>query len=452
MANQNLSAAKTAKNDEFYTQYPDIQKEVNAYIEYNPDIFKGKTILLPCDDPDWSNFTKFFAQNFAAFGLKKLISTSYSVESKTYKHYQPSLFEIESPLFDENKTRTKGKIFTLTADENKDGKIDINDLHWSYMEGNGDFRNTEVKKLRDKADIIITNPPFSLFREFLAWIVEANKQFLIIGNMNAITYKEVFPLIKNNKMWLGNGFHYGNAYFKIMEVDPKNYADGVYDKQTGLVKFRNVCWFTNIDHGRRHQPLSLMTMADNIKFSKHKEIRGIGYQKYDNYDAIEVPFTDAIPSDYRERKGIVITEKVAENAPDYLTNIIEPSQLFSSAPLRSAPLRNRTATAQHSTGLSPSTRCNGIMGVPISFLDKYCPEQFEILGATQRGCHDAVPDTKKYDDYWECKPNGEKTGSSGGKTNENANLFQNDGKKNYFINAEGRIIQSAYQRIFIRHK
>lgn len=336
MANQNLSAAKTAKNDEFYTQYPDIQKEVNAYIEYNPDIFKGKTILLPCDDPDWSNFTKFFAQNFAAFGLKKLISTSYSVESKTYKHYQPRLFEIESPLFDENKTRTKGKIFTLTADENKDGKIDINDLHWSYMEGDGDFRNTEVKKLRDKADIIITNPPFSLFREFLAWIVEANKQFLIIGNMNAITYKEVFPLIKNNKMWLGNGFHYGNAYFKIMEVDPKNYADGVYDKQTGLVKFRNVCWFTNIDHGRRHQPLSLMTMADNIKFSKHKEIRGIGYQKYDNYDAIEVPFTDAIPSDYRERKGIVITEKVAENAPDYLTNIIEPSQLFSSAPLRSA--------------------------------------------------------------------------------------------------------------------
>ena len=443
MANQNLSAAKTAKNDEFYTQYPDIQKEVNAYIEYNPDIFKGKTILLPCDDPDWSNFTKFFAQNFAAFGLKKLISTSYSVESKTYKHYQPSLFEIESPLFDENKTRTKGKIFTLTADENKDGKIDIND---------GDFRNTEVKKLRDKADIIITNPPFSLFREFLAWIVEANKQFLIIGNMNAITYKEVFPLIKNNKMWLGNGFHYGNAYFKIMEVDPKNYADGVYDKQTGLVKFRNVCWFTNIDHGRRHQPLRLMTMADNIKFSKHKEIRGIGYQKYDNYDAIEVPFTDAIPSDYRERKGIVITEKVAENAPDYLTNIIKPSQLFSSAPLRSAPLRNRTANAQHSTGLSPSTRCNGIMGVPISFLDKYCPEQFEILGATQRGCHDAVPDTKKYDDYWECKPNGEKTGSSGGKTNENANLFQNDGKKNYFINAGGRIIQSAYQRIFIRHK
>lgn len=139
MANQNLSAAKIAKNDEFYTQYPDIQKEINAYIEYNPNVFKGKTILLPCDDPEWSNFTKFFAQNFAAFGLKKLISTSYAVESKTYKHYQPSSFETESPLFDANKTRIKGKIFTLTADENKDGRIDINDLQWSYMEGDGDF-------------------------------------------------------------------------------------------------------------------------------------------------------------------------------------------------------------------------------------------------------------------------------------------------------------------------
>ena len=349
MANQNLSAAKTAKNEEFYTQYPDIQKEINAYIEYNPNVFKGKTILLPCDDPEWSNFTKFFAQNFAAFGLKKLISTSYAVESKTYKRYQPSLFEMDSPLFDANKTRTKGKIFTLTTDENKDGKIDIHDLQWSYMEGDGDFRSEEVKKLRDEADIIITNPPFSLFREFLAWIVETEKQFLIIGNMNAITYKEVFPLIKDNKMWLGNGFHHGNAYFKIMEADPRNYADGVYDKQTGLVKFRNVCWFTNLDHGRRHQPLNLMTMADNIKFSKHKEVRGIGYQKYDNYDAIEVPFTDAIPSDYRESKGTSITKKVEQNAPDYLTHMIEPSQLFSSAPLRSAtePQTHSIATDCH---------------------------------------------------------------------------------------------------------
>jgi hypothetical protein len=157
----------------------------------------------------------------------------------------------------------------------------------------------------------------------LAWIIEAEKEFVIIGNMNAITYKEVFPLIKDNKMWLGNGFNAANAYFRPIG-DTSKYANGVFNDETGLVKFRNCCWFTNLDHGRRHQSLSLMTMEDNIKFSKHKEVKGVGYQKYDNYDAIEVPFTDAIPSDY-----------------------------------------------------------DGAMGVPISFLDKYCPEQFEILGAAQ---------------------------------------------------------------------
>jgi hypothetical protein len=319
MANSNLTTAKKAKNDEFYTQYPDIEKEVNAYLEYNPEVFKNKTILLPCDDPEWSNFTKYFAQNFDRFGLKKLISTSFAHNSKNYAgDYQPSLFETEDPQFDEEKTVNNGKIFTLTRDKNKNGVINFEDLEWHYLEGDGDFRSNEIKKLRDEADIVITNPPFSLFREFLAWIVEADKQFLIIGNMNAITYKEVFPLIKQDKMWLGNGFHAGNAYFSSPVA--KEYAEGVYNPETGLVKFRNVCWFTNFDHGRRHQPLSLMSMADNIKYSKHKEIKGKEYQKYDNYDAIEIPFTDSIPSDYE-----------------------------------------------------------GVMGVPISFLDKYNPEQFEII-------------------------------------------------------------------------
>lgn len=207
MANENLSQAKNAKNDEFYTQYEDIQREVNAYLEYNPDLFKGKTVLLPCDDPEWSNFTKFFAQNFENFGLKKLISTSYAMASKKIKYYRLSLFEESSLQYDEKKTKTNGKIFTLTRDSNKSGTIDIDDLEWHYLEGDGDFRSDEVKALRDEADIIITNPPFSLFREFLAWIVEAKKKFLIIGNMNAITYKEVFPLIKENKMWLGNRFN-----------------------------------------------------------------------------------------------------------------------------------------------------------------------------------------------------------------------------------------------------
>ena len=319
--NSNLGAAKTAKNDEFYTQYADIQKEVNAYIEYNPDVFRGKTILLPCDDPEWSNFTKFFAQNFAFFGLKKLISTSYAIESKKYKtDWQPTLFETENPLYNVEKSRVKGKIFTLTHDTNHNGRIDINDLQWQYLEGDGDFRSAEVTALRDEADIIITNPPFSLCREFLAWIMEGGKQFLIIGNQNAITYKEVFPLIKENKIWLGKGFTGGAGHFI------SNYTDYATagDHKEGMIRVSGVVWFTNIDHGRRHKPLQLMTMADNIKFSRHKEIKDIGYPHYDNYDAIEVPFTDAIPSDYE-----------------------------------------------------------GVMGVPISFLDKYCPEQFEIVMITK---------------------------------------------------------------------
>lgn len=326
MANTNLANAKSAKNDEFYTQYTDIQKEMNAYLEFNPDVFRGKTILLPCDDPEWSNFTKFFAQNFESFGIKKLISTSYAVEAKRIKEWKPTLFETESPYYDADKSRTNGKIFVLNEDINGDGRFNINDLQWSYLDGDGDFRSDEVKALRDEADIIITNPPFSLFREFVAWLIESEKQFIIIGGMNAVSYKEIFPLIKDNKMWMGNGFSSGNAYFGIPETANKDYVEGVYDAKTNLVKFRNCCWYTNIDHGRRHEPLPLMTMEDNILYSKHKEIRGKGYMHYDNYDAIEVPYSDAIPIDY-----------------------------------------------------------DGVMGVPITFLDKYCPEQFELLGITDRG-------------------------------------------------------------------
>lgn len=391
MANGKLSNAKNAKNDEFYTQYHYIEKEMNAYLEYNPDVFRGKTVLLPCDDPEWSNFTKYFAQNFINFGLKKLISTSFAVDSKKYKtNYQPSLFEVNSPQFDYNKTSKYGKIFILTHDKTRDGKIDVNDLDWQYLSGDGDFQSAEVLKLRSEADIIVTNPPFSMFRTFISWLTEEYKQFVIIGNINAITYKEVFPLIKDNRMWLGATNFNTGMYFQV--PDDFVYADSYkFEREQNGVKVNRVpgvCWYTNIDHGRRHQPLSLMTEKDVIKFGTKKP-----FQKYDNYDAIEVANVKYVPSDYK-----------------------------------------------------------GVMGVPITFLDKYSPEQFEILGATQRGCHDEVPDTRKYDDYWEVKPNGEPTGSSGGKTNENANLLGNDGKKNYFINKEGRIIQSAYQRIFIRHR
>lgn len=328
MANDNLTNAKLAKKDEFYTQYYDIEKEMNAYLEYDQDVFKGKTILLPCDDPEWSNFTKYFAQNFDFFGLKKLISTSYAPESKKYKYgYQPSLFETEDIKFDKDKTLTHGKIFILERNDTSKPKIDVDDLKWDYLDGDGDFRSEEVKKLRDESDIIITNPPFSLFREFFTWIVEANKQFDIIGNINAITYKDVFPYIKDNKVWTGATNFNTGMYFRV----PDNFVYAPtykFDKERDGVKVNrvpNTCWFTNMDHGRRHEPLPLMKMEDNLKFTKHKELKGRkSYIHYANYDAIDVPYTDLIPSDY-----------------------------------------------------------DGIMGVPKSFLDKYCPDQFEIIGCAE---------------------------------------------------------------------
>ena len=380
MANKTLTKAKAAKNDEFYTQFYDIETEMEAYLDYNRDVFRGKTVLLPCDDPEWSNFTHYFAQNFETLGLKKLISTSFAPESKTYKcGYQLSLFETESPKFDKDKTKTHGKIFVLTEDTTGDGVINLDDLQWDYLDGDGDFRSEEVTKLRDEADIIVTNPPFSLFREFVAWIMEANKEFVIIGNQNAITYKEIFPLLMNNEIWLGNGFKGGNAFFRV--VEDRDYASGVYDKTTGLVKFRNCCWFTNIDHGRRHQPLRLMTEAENIRFSKHKEIKGIGYQKYENYDAIEVNYCDAIPSDY-----------------------------------------------------------DGIMGVYSTFFDKYCPEQFEIVGMCEN--KDLYKLKTKIYSTEECK----------------AAYYNKFNKKGtYDLNASGvllkdGILEKVFQRILIRKR
>lgn len=282
MANSSLSAAKTTKNDEFYTQYADIQKEVNAYIEYDKNVFRDKTVLLPCDDPEQSNFTKFFAQNFERYGLKRLISTSYARSSKKSKYgidTYPSLFEEESPIYDADKSKSHGRIFILDrTDVTGDGRVDYDDLTWEYLDGDGDFRSDEVKLLRDDADVIVTNPPFSMFREFLAWIVEADKKFLVIGNMNAITYKEVFPLIKENKIWLGATGFTNDMVFAVPEGTDIVESDRAKAAKLGYVgnftRLGNSCWFTNLDHGRRHQPLSLMTMADNLKFSRHKEIRG----------------------------------------------------------------------------------------------------------------------------------------------------------------------------------
>lgn len=292
MANKALNVSKVTKNNEFYTQYKDVEKEIENYIECDHEVFKDKTILLPCDDYDWSNFTKYFVDNFERFGLKKLISTSYAKSVDSHD--------------------TRGKLFMLTRSKDGSGR---RDKFSGYLEGDGDFRSEEVTALRDEADIIVTNPPFSLFREFLAWILEADKQFIIIGNKNAITYKEVFPLIKDNKMWLG--------YSQPKEFDTPN---GMTKKVNGLTR-----WFTNVDLYKRHQSLLLDTMEHNLKFNKklkkkfEKDYGKLEYPHYDNYDAIEVPFVDAIPSDY-----------------------------------------------------------DGMMGVPITFMDKYNPDQFKILEGSNR--------------------------------------------------------------------
>lgn len=334
MANSNLTNAKKAKNDEFYTQYHDIQKEILAYIEFNPDAFRNKVVYCNCDDPFESNFFRYFVLNFNKLGLKQLITTSY----------KPSpVANTQVELFGDDKTlpAAKGRpkvtankfIINEVHDIDGDGEFNLKDVakqlkenknnEWTPLDGDGDFRSEECINLLKQSDIIATNPPFSLFREYVKQLYDHNKKFVIIGNLSAIIYKEIFPLIKENKMWLGNGFHAGNAYFSTPIT--REYAGGVYDPETGLVKFRNCCWFTNLDHGRRHQILPLMTMADNLKYSKHKEIKDSkSYSKYDNYEAIEVPFTDAIPSDYE-----------------------------------------------------------GVMGVPVSFLDKYNPDQFELLGSNR---------------------------------------------------------------------
>lgn len=343
--NSSLGAAKDAKNDEFYTQYNDIESEMNAYVEFNPDVFRDKIVLLPCDDPEWSNFTKYFAANFERFGLRKLISTSYA-KSAGSQHL--TLFEQESPLFDAEKHATHGKLFTLTRDKDGSGRVDSDDIEFSgYLKGDGDFRSEEVMALRDEADVIITNPPFSLFREFLAWILEAKKRFVILGNMNAITYKEVFPHLKDNEIWLGYKSLNQDMYFDVPDERKEwllaNKKEGsAYKIIDGVVMGRlaSACWFTNLDHGKRHQPLLLDTAAHNLKFNKRlqkkfeKDYGASEYPHYDNFDAIDVPFTECIPSDY-----------------------------------------------------------DGAMGVPITFLDKYNPVQFEILDTTERWSNMR---TKKY--------------------------------------------------------
>lgn len=341
MANTNLSSAKKTKNDEFYTQYPDIQKEIEAYLEYDRNAFKGKVVYCNCDDPFESNFFRFFTLNFKRLKLKQLITTSYkpSPIDETQLVLTGIIEPDQKPTKGRIKTQAKRFIINDVGDYDGDGAFDNSDIaeqlkanknnEWKTLKGDkdypaGDFRSTECVELLKQSDIVVTNPPFSLFREYVAQLVEHDKKFVIIGNMNAITYKEIFPHIKDNRLWLGATGNGSDMVFAVPNGAEITDSDRQKAARFGYVgdytRLGNSCWFTNIDHGRRHQPLGLMRMDENRKFNKKVIKSETAYKKYDNYDAIEVPFTDSIPSEY-----------------------------------------------------------GGIMGVPISFIDKYNPDQFEIV-------------------------------------------------------------------------
>lgn len=405
MANKNLANAKLAKNDEFYTQYPDIQREIEAYLEYAPDVFKGKVVYSNCDDPYESNFFRYFVLNFKRFGLKRLITTSY----------KPSpIANTQLGLFSDNKTiaPVKGRpkvtankfIINEVGDMDGDGAFNLNDIaeqlkanknnEWMPLDGDGDFRSQECIELLEQSDIVVTNPPFSLFREYIKQLFDYNKKFVIIANMNAITYKEVFPLIKDDRLWLGATGNGSDMVFAVPNGTEIAESDRQKAARLGYVgnytRLGNSCWFTNLDHGRRHQALTLMTIADNLKFNKRMKGK-TAYDHYDNYDAIDVPFTNAIPSDY-----------------------------------------------------------DGLMGVPISFLDKYSPDQFEIIGMSKTpiGTHLR---TKEYPRQVQVSKNGKRSKVT--KLNDGAAIEVSEvesGKTYYEV--EGKKYIAVYPRVLLKHR
>ena len=291
VANKNLHSAKTNKKDEFYTQLSDIEKELKHYKNH----FKDKVVLCNCDDPRVSNFFHFFSFNFEKFGLKKLITTCYKSQ--------------DMELFSQNNSE-KAIYLEYTGDKNGNNVPEVEEIGIKHLQGDGDFRSQECIELLKQADIVVTNPPFSLFREYVAQLIEYDKKFVIIGHQNAITYKEIFPLIKENKLWLGYGFNRNMAHFVNRHY--VDYASDL-DHKEGMIRVSGVAWFTNLDTKKRHEDLIL-----------HKKYTPEEYLTYNNYDAINVDKTKDIPMDYK-----------------------------------------------------------GVMGVPITFMDKYNPDQFEIIGATE---------------------------------------------------------------------
>lgn len=425
--NSALKNAKKEKIDNFFTLYETIEEEINFYYCYNPEVFKNKTVLCPCNDGANSNFTNFFVDNFKKFGLKKLIGVSYSDEKDNLENINN--IELNSPFFNEEKHKKCGGLFICENNE----QIKFS----GYLNSNGDFRSKEVTELRNESDFIITNPPFSLFREFVAWIFEKDKKFIILGNQNSVTYKEIFPLIKENKIWYGASIHSGSVIFKIPGY-LKAYSKKIYIKEgQKYINLSFIRWFTNVKHGVARKKLNLYSMAHNLKFNNklrkklEKDYGKIEYPHYDNYDAIEVPFTECIPIDYNGAMGVPITFLDKYN-PGGRGIVGEANHGKDSEYDIFAPTVDKKAIFKRLI-IQPT-------------------ERFEFVGASQRGCHDENLELKKYDDYLEVRQNGTQTGSSGNKANGNPIVAKNDGTHNYFINSDGHVVQSCYSRIFIRQK
>ena len=326
--NGNLSAAKNAKKDEFYTQLSDIENELRHYRDH----FKNKTVFCNCDDPYESNFVKYFAMNFNTLGLKKLIATCYA--SSPVMYTQLTFFGEEEILYEGTNKKPYVIEISEVTDENGDGAVDLTDFELilkknkpRLLNGNGDFRSDECIELLKRTDIVVTNPPFSLFREYVAQLIEYDKKFLIIGNINAITYKEIFPLIKDNKIWLGYSIHSGDREFRVPNSYPlKSAGYRIDEKGNKYIRVKGVRWLTNLDYDERYEDLIIYKLYNNEE-----------YPKYDNYNAIEVGKTSEIPCDY-----------------------------------------------------------DGAMGVPITFLDKYNPQQFEILDARKYDLFDKQRNKNTY--------------------------------------------------------
>ena len=381
--NSNLKDSFKQRQDEFYTQLPLIESELKHYKAH----FRGKTVLCNCDDPYESNFFKYFAMNFNYLGLKKLIATCYT--GSPVAGTQLSLFDVAGVKDEVTDRRQPHKIeITEVLDMDDDGAVGLSDVEillksnnntLTLLNGDGDFRSVECIELLQESDIVVTNPPFSLFREYVAQLIEYEKGFLIIGNQNAVAYKDFFPLLAENKLWLG--YMSGHFWFKVPDSYDEKQTDFKIDENgQKWRRMGNICWFTNLDIDKRHEDMTMYrTYSPKL------------YPKYDNYDAIEVGMTADIPNDFY-----------------------------------------------------------GVMGVPITFMDKFNPDQFEVLGLSQK-CGLGTQSIKQYDEYIEVRQDGTPTGSSGKKTNGNPMLKGKPKSGNYYTNGE-EIVRSLYSRIFIRRK